>query len=84
MLSDVHQPQYEGFLRSNNGQFDEGCHLHNLQYGLDLTYDLSSALKIPEKFGSLSLTGFLYFSDAINGDVINDEFWGGVGLGYEW
>ncbi len=71
-------------LGIDKGQFDEGSHLHNLLYGLDVGYDLSSALNIPAQYGSLSLTGFLRFSQAINTDVISDEFFGGVSIGYEW
>ena len=59
-------------------QMDQECHLHNLQYGLDIGYDLSSALNIPEQYGSVTVTGFLYYSDAINTDAINDEFRGEV------
>ncbi len=60
--------------------------LGNLQYGLDAVLDLSSLLGIPEKYGSLSLTGFLYYSQAFHDEspAVNDEFWGGVTIGYEW
>ncbi len=71
-------------LGIDRGQFDSGCHIHNILYGLDVSYDLSSALGIPSQYGSLTLTGFLYFSNAINDDVINDELFGGVSMGYEW
>ena len=71
-------------LGIDTDQFDTGSHVHNLLYGLAVSYDLSAALGIPEQYGSLSLTGFVNFSDAINEDVINDEFFGGISLGWEW
>lgn len=68
----------------DKGQFDDGCHLHNIVYGLDVGYDISGALGMPAKYGSLSLHPFVNFSQAINDDVINDEFWGGVKIAYQW
>ncbi len=63
--------------------------LATLVYGLALSYDLSGALNIPEQFGSLSVTGFLNYSqvpsDSLKrGNYMNDEFWGGVTIAYEW
>jgi hypothetical protein len=68
---------------STNGQ---GTRLGNLQYGIDATVDLSSVFGIPEKYGSLSLTGFLRFSQALHDQnaAVQDEFYGGVTIGYEW
>ncbi len=71
-------------LGIDKDQFDTGSHVHNLLYGLAVSYDLSAALGIPEQYGSFTLTGFVNFSDAINEDVINDEFFGGISLGWEW
>ena len=60
--------------------------LGNLLYGLDVTVDLSSVFGIPETYGSLSLTGFLRFSQPFHDEsaAVQDEFYGGVTLGYEW
>ncbi len=66
------------------GQLGPGTRVAHLQYGLDTSFDLSSAMNIPEQYGSLSLTGFLYFSNAVHDAAMNDEFWGGVTVGYEW
>ncbi len=71
-------------LGIDRGQIDSGWHVNNILYGLDVSYDLSGALNIPSQYGSLTLTGFLYFSNAINDDVINDELFGGVSIGYNW
>ncbi len=68
----------------DHGQISGSTKLANLQYGLDVAYDLGSALGLPEKYGSLTLTGFLRFSDAVYDKAINDEFWGGVTIAYEW
>lgn len=66
------------------GSDNDSTRLGNLLYGLDLSYDLSSALSIPEKYGSISLTGFIYFSQALRDELIDDEFYGGLTLSYLW
>jgi len=53
-----------------------------------MSYDLGSALGMSPKCGSLSLTGFLNYSQAlgIESDVpgYQDEFFGGMTVGYSW
>ncbi|NIA07634.1 MAG: hypothetical protein GWP14_08390 [Actinobacteria bacterium] len=68
----------------DNGQMGKSMRAANLQYGLDIGYDLSSALNIPQEYGSISLTAFVYFSDAIHDAFLNDELWGGLTLSYAW
>jgi len=65
------------------GQNSPSCRLANLVYGLDVSLDLNAALSIPDAFGSLSLTGFLRFSDAVFDAVLDDELWGGLTLAWE-
>jgi hypothetical protein len=72
------------YLNKAAGFGREASRLGNLQYGLTFTYDLRRALKLPEWVGALSLAAFLKFSDAVRDDVINDEFWGGMTLAWEW
>ena len=62
----------------------DSTRLGNLLYGLDISYDLSGALKIPEEYGSISLAGFLYFSQALRDELIDDEFYGGMTVAYSW
>lgn len=60
--------------------------LANIEYGLAIDYDLSGALGIPEQYGSLSVGGFMNYSQALH-DVsasVNDEFYGGLTVGYSW
>ncbi len=56
-----------------------------LQYGLNIGYDLSTAMRLPAKIGSWSMSGFLYFNDALgnpeDNGTIQDEFFGGVSIG---
>ena len=56
----------------------------NLQYGLDITYDLTSALRLPERLGRFSVTGFLKFRHAFRDDLLDDEFWGGATFAWKW
>jgi len=59
-----------------------------LQYGLSVDYDLSAAMELPETIGELTLSGFLYFNDALGNvedkRLIQDEFFGGVSLGWSF
>jgi len=59
-----------------------------VQYGLNIGYDLSAALRLPEKVGSWSMSGFLYFNDALgsaeDSSMIQDEFFGGVSIGWSF
>ncbi|MBS3735190.1 MAG: hypothetical protein KGY99_09740 [Phycisphaerae bacterium] len=67
------------------GSGGTGTRLANLQYGLDAGYDLGAALGLPERYGSLTLNGFVRFSDALHdAGPVGDEFWGGVTIAYGW
>jgi hypothetical protein len=72
------------YLSRITGVGRDSTRLANIVYGLAVAYDLSGALNIPEQYGSLGITGFLNFSDALRDDILNDEFWGGMTVGYEW
>lgn len=68
--------------------FTGSTRLAYIQYGLNVGYDLSSALSLPENIGSVVLTGFLYFNDAVghpeSSNTIQDEFFGGMSLGWSF
>ena len=60
-------------------------HLMFARFGGDLTYDLKGAFNIPDKYcGAMYLKGFMYYSQGIAEHFLNDEFWGGMSVGYEW
>ena len=71
-------------LGIDDGQMGKSMRLANLHWGLDIAYDLNTAMNISPEYGSMSLTAFLYFSDAIHDAFLNDELYGGVTLGYSW
>ncbi len=60
----------------------------NITYGLNATYDLAPVLNLPDWMGELNLSGFLYFSDAVgsaeNSGLIQDEFYGGMSIGWSF
>ncbi|MEK6799730.1 MAG: hypothetical protein AABZ12_12250 [Planctomycetota bacterium] len=62
--------------------------LATIEYGLNLAYDLSGALELPDDVGSFVLTWFLYFSDAVgnaeDNRTIQDEFYGGMSVGWSF
>jgi len=68
----------------DHGQLSGGTRLAHVQCGLDVSFDLGTALGLPANCGTLTLNGFLRFSDAVFNAVLNDEFWGGVTIGYGW
>ncbi|MGB2984757.1 MAG: hypothetical protein WBE26_02650 [Phycisphaerae bacterium] len=60
----------------------------NMLWGLDITYDMTELLRIPEGWGSVAMSGFLYFSDALgnaeDNGIIQDEFFGGMSVGWSF
>jgi hypothetical protein len=75
-------------LMTDIGYVDSGTRISSMRYGLNVGYDLSEALGIPEQYGSVGVSGFLNYSDAIADDSpsinLNDELWGGFSIGWEW
>ena len=71
------------YLPKALGEGQPSTRLGNITYGLDVCYDLGGALKIPAKYGSLKVGGFLKYSQAFE-DIIHDEFWGGTKVSYSW
>ena len=55
-----------------------------LEYRLDLDYDLTGALNVDEQYGNMNIAAFVSFSDALREHILNDELYGGIGLGYRW
>ena len=59
-----------------------------IQYGLTAAYDLTPVLHLQDWAGSVTLAGFLYFSDALgnpeDNGKIQDEFYGGMSIGWSW
>ncbi len=85
IAGDTHYLNKLSVLRSNSGT-NQG-QFNNIVYGLDVNYDLKSALNIPDEYtGSLYVKGFLNYSQRLENarSMINDELWGGVSVGYSW
>ncbi len=72
------------YLPNSLGTGQEATRLANLRYGLAATYDITSALSLPPQVGLVTLTGFLNFSQALRDELIDDEFWGGVTVAWQW
>ena len=56
----------------------------NILYCLEVSYDLSAAMSMPEKYGSVAIGGFIQFSQALRRSLLDDEFYGGAKLSYSW
>jgi hypothetical protein len=55
------------------------------QVGLTAKYTLNTLLNIPDRFGKMSVTGFLNYTDSIDEDLIaDDQLWGGAGFSLEF
>ncbi|MCD6364520.1 MAG: hypothetical protein J7M14_01465 [Planctomycetes bacterium] len=68
----------------DNSYWDEKTRLGNIEYGLDIAYDLAAALNMPEEYGSVGVTGFIKFSDGLGDARLNNELYGGISVGYSW
>jgi len=56
----------------------------SVEIGLAAQYDVGRALQIPEEHGSINITVFTNFSHAFRRKVLNDEFYGGFNVGWDW
>ena len=72
------------YLNKATGTGRESSKLGNLQYGLAVSYDLAAALNLPPQVGGISVTGFLTFSDAVRDELIDDELFGWMTVGWSW
>jgi hypothetical protein len=54
------------------------------RFGLDVAYRLTDLLHVPAGWGDITISGQLYFQDAIEDEILNDEFYGGMTLSYAW
>jgi hypothetical protein len=77
------------YYRRFAGDPDENAfRFANMLYGLDLTYDMTELLSIPDGYGSVALSSFLYFSNARgtaeHHGTIEDEVFGGMSIGYSF
>lgn len=58
------------------------------QFGANLTYDLAKPLKLDPRAGSIPLSVFLYYNEANqtleNDGFVEDEFFGGVSIGWSF
>ena len=68
----------------DHGQLGPATRVAELRYGLEVCYDLSNALSIPEKFGRVAVTGFVYFVDSVFEARLKDRFYGGMTLSYSF
>ena len=68
--------------RTNSG--DPDTKLANLNYGVSIDYDLSSALGIPPQYGALSVGTFINYSQALSDKKLSDELYGGMSVSWEW
>ena len=62
-------------------QLSDSTRVASLRYGLDISYDLNSALGIDTKLGLFSIGGFLYYRQAFM-DPVRNDLYGGLTLGY--
>ncbi len=62
----------------------DSTRLGNLLYGLEASYDLGTALGLPDRYGSVSVATFLNFSQGFADDVMDDELFGGCTLSWGW
>lgn len=55
------------------------------QVGLTLKYTLNTLMNIPDRFGQISVTGYVNYTDGIDDDLYaTDQIWGGAGVTLEF
>lgn len=55
------------------------------QVGLTAKYTLNTLLNIPDRFGKISVNGYLNYTDSIDEDIVaTDQLWGGAGVSLEF
>jgi hypothetical protein len=66
----------------------DGFKLTGDQWSLDLAYDLTPVLQLPDWAGELGVGCSLYFFNAYgnpeNSGTVQDEFFGGLNIGWSW
>ena len=64
----------------------KGTQLAYLQYGLEIAYDLGGALALPKEIGGITLKGFLNYTNSFHDSsrLVQDEFWGGMSVSWDW
>lgn len=76
-----------GYLGPLLGTDDHDFRYARTQFVLDLTYDLTEVLGLPEWAGEVAISGQLYFdlpTDSTEQTGLQDEFWGGMALTWSW
>ncbi|MCC6358229.1 MAG: hypothetical protein IT450_05765 [Phycisphaerales bacterium] len=77
------------WLQPTLGLEGKGTNFANVQYGLTLEYDLTELIALDKwGYGSVVLSGFLFYSDAVGNpaqnDWLNDELYGGMSVGWSF
>lgn len=68
----------------NDGTSDDSGFQH-WEVGLTAKYNVNQLLNIPDRFGQISLLGYVYYTDAIESSLeATNQLWGGVGLSLEF
>jgi len=77
-----------GYLGPVLSPDDHDTRIAGMTYGMDLTYDLTELLQLPDWAGTMSISGFLDWFDP-TGRLrrtlqVEDELYGGVKLAWSW
>ncbi|MCU0727369.1 MAG: hypothetical protein MUE73_16545 [Planctomycetes bacterium] len=72
------------YLGKALGTGNRATQFGNLTVGLEVAYDLGGALGLPAWSGGVTLAGFMFRSIALEEDLLNDEFWGGLKVSWSW
>ncbi len=60
---------------------DNNSGFQHWQVGLTAKYNLNTLLNIPDRFGQISVNGYIHYTDSIDEDLLaTDQLWGGAGF----
>ncbi|RPI62795.1 MAG: hypothetical protein EHM48_03535 [Planctomycetaceae bacterium] len=58
--------------------------LANINWVLDISYNLSEALNLPPSAGKFTVGPYLGYSQPLDRQALNDEFYGGLKVSFSW
>jgi hypothetical protein len=65
------------------GGYDSGFQHYDV--GLTVSYDLNEGLRLPPRYGSWLIEGYLVYTDNISNDLLAEtQLWGGAGLRFKY
>lgn len=84
-IANAHAAYVNGFDLFAIDPEESSTGFQHWQVGVTAKYNLNMLLNIPDRYGQISLNGYIHYTDAIDEDLIaDDQLWGGAGITLEF